>query len=100
MLQAKTSGSGQRLDSVGAFVTPGDVMWGLPLVVSTVIPQGQVLVGAFGTESILYVREGVNLRTTDADQDDFLRNALTMLAECRVGLAVWHPNAFCLVATK
>jgi hypothetical protein len=36
--------------------------------VSTVIPQGQVLVGAFGTKAMFYIREGVNLRTTDADQ--------------------------------
>jgi HK97 family phage major capsid protein len=99
MLAAKTTGSGERLDSVGAFVTPGDVLWGLPLIVSTVIPAGQVLVGAFGLESMLYVREGVNLRTSDADQDDFTRNRLTMLAEARVGFATWHANAFCLVHT-
>jgi hypothetical protein len=99
MLIAKTSGSGQRLDSVGAFVTPPDQLWGLPLITSTVIPAGQVLVGTFGREALLYVREGPSLRTSDADQDDFLRNRLTMLAEARVGLAVFHPAAFCLVHT-
>jgi hypothetical protein len=100
MLAAKTAGSGQRLDSLGAFATPGDSMWGLELITSTVIPAGQVLVGDFGHSAILYVREGVVLRTSDADQDSFLRNQLTMLAEARVGLGVWYPQAFCLVHLK
>jgi hypothetical protein len=43
------------------------------------------------------VRETVNLRTSDSDQDDFLRNRVTFLAEGRWALAVTEPSAFVLV---
>jgi hypothetical protein len=37
---------------------------------------------------------------SDSDQDDFLRNQLTMLAEARAGLAVWQTQAFCVVSLE
>jgi HK97 family phage major capsid protein len=96
MLQAKTSGSGVRLDSPGAFATQADSIWGLPLIVSTVMPQGQCLVGDFGYVT-LFIREGVNVRASDADQDDFIRNRVTVLGEMRAAVAVFQPAAFALV---
>jgi hypothetical protein len=100
MLLAKTSGSGSRLDSSGAFSAQPVTMWGLPAVPSTAVTQGQALVGAFGTACHLYIREPVNVRLTDSDQDDFLKNRVTALAELRAGLAVWAPSAFAKVALK
>jgi hypothetical protein len=98
MLAAKAVGSGERLDSAGAFQTPADTLWGLPAIVSTVMPAGTALVGDFGLGCGLFVREGTNLRISDSDQDDFLRNRVTLLAEGRFGLAVWRPSAFAVVA--
>jgi hypothetical protein len=43
------------------------------------------------------VREAVNVRLSDSDQDDFIRNRLTALAEGRFALAIWQPSAFSLV---
>ena len=97
MLKAKASGSGERLDSEGAFSDLPTTMWSLPLIQSKVMPQGQALVGAFGTGTTVFIREAVNVRISDADQDDFIRNQLTMLGEMRAGLAVWQPAAFCVV---
>ncbi|HEX4034384.1 MAG TPA: phage major capsid protein [Solirubrobacteraceae bacterium] len=97
MLKVKSVGSGDRLDSAGAFSTPADQLWGLPAIPSTVMPTGQALVGDFTAGCTLFVREGVNVRISDADQDDFLRNQLTMLGEGRFGLAIWQPAAFALV---
>ena len=51
----------------------------------------------FGTGATLFVREAVNVRISDADQDDFIRNRLTMLGEGRFGLAIWQPTAFAIV---
>ena len=42
------------------------------------------------------VREGVNVKVSDSDQDDFVRNRVTILAECRVALVVWRPDFFSL----
>jgi HK97 family phage major capsid protein len=96
MLKAKATGSGERLDSDGAFATPPTEMWGLPLVQSKVMPLGQALVGDWSTCTV-FVREAVNLRISDADQDDFVRNRVTFLGEGRFGLGVFQPAAFCLV---
>jgi hypothetical protein len=98
MLIAKTSGSGERLDSAGAFTDLPGTIWSLPMVSSTVAPAGTAIVGAFATQSALYVRESVNLRVSDSDQDDFLRNITTYLAEARVAFAVYNAPAFCTVA--
>ena len=97
MLKNKATGSGIRLDSDGAFATPPDTMWGLPAIPSKAIPQGQALVGDWATGATLFVREPVNVRISDADQDDMTRNRLTALGEGRFGLAVWQPTAFTLV---
>jgi HK97 family phage major capsid protein len=72
-------------------------LWGVPVVQSTAMPAGQALVGDFSLGATLFIREGVNFRISDSDQDDFLRNRITMLAETRVGLAVWQPTCFALV---
>jgi len=97
MLGAKTSGSGQRLDSNGAFATPPNEMWGLPTIVTKAMAQGTALVGDFVQGATLHVRQGVNLRVSDADSDNFIRNEVTALAEGRFGLAVWRPACFALV---
>jgi HK97 family phage major capsid protein len=97
MLKLKASGSGERLDSDGAFSGTPDSMWGLPLITSTVMPAGTALVGDWSLGATLFIREGVHVLISDADQDDFIRNRATLLAESRVGLAVWQPKAFTLV---
>jgi Phage capsid family len=94
MLKARVEDGGVRLDSDGAFATPPDRLWGLPAIASKVMPAGQALVGAFARGATVFVREAVNVRMSDSDQDDFTRNRVTLLAEGRFGLAVWQPTAF------
>jgi len=55
------------------------------------------VVGDFRLGATLFVREGVNVRASDSDQDDFVRNRVTILGERRFGLAVWQLGAFALV---
>lgn len=45
----------------------------------------------------MFVREAVNLRISDADQDDFVRNRTTMLGKGRFALAIWQPTSFAIV---
>ena len=59
---------------------------------------GTALIGDFIRGATLFIREGVNARLSDADQDDFTRNRVTCLVEARVGLAIWQPAAFATVA--
>ena len=73
---------------------------GLPLITSRVVPLGQAIVGDWTNGATLFVREAVNVRISDADQDDFVKNRLTMLGEMRAGLAIWQPTAFAVVHLK
>jgi HK97 family phage major capsid protein len=66
-------------------------------VASTAIAVGTALVGDFGLGATLFIREGVAVRISDSDQDDFTRRRVTLLGEIRCGLAVWQPTCFCLV---
>jgi HK97 family phage major capsid protein len=95
-------------DTMGRYIygTPGQLpgnvvaqtIWGLPIVTSVIIPQGSPLVGD-SMGCTLLVREGVNVKTSDSDQDDFVRNRITVLAETRVAFAVWRPSAFAIAST-
>ena len=71
-------------------------VWGLTLTTNRAIPQAQPLVGD-SMGAMILVREGVNVRGSDSDQDDFIRNRVTILAETRIAFPVWRPTDFCKV---
>jgi HK97 family phage major capsid protein len=97
MLIEKSQDSGNRLDSAGAFRVDGNTLWGVPLVVTPLIEDHTALVGDFEIGCQLFYREGLSLRISDNDQDDFVKNQVTILGECRVGFATFQPTAFCNV---
>ena len=96
MLKAKATGSGEYF-SGGPFVAAAERLWGVATVPSTGVTQGSVLVGDATRGATLFVREGVNVIASDSDQDDFVRNRVTLLGEGRFALAVWQPAAFAVV---
>lgn len=71
-------------------------LWGLPVVVTPAIPEGTALVGD-ARAALILIREGVNVLISDSDQDDFIRNRVTLLGEMRAGLVVWRPDGFAAV---
>jgi hypothetical protein len=100
VLLAKTSGSGEYINSDGPFGQTFTSMWGVPLIVSPAVAQGTALVGDFRLGAQLFIREGVSVLLSDSDSDDFVRNRVTILAEMRAALAVYRPSAFTLVALQ
>jgi HK97 family phage major capsid protein len=72
-------------------------IWGLATTANRTVPAASPLVGDANGATLL-VREGVNVRVSDADQDDFTRNRVTVLAEARVALPVWRPASFAKAA--
>lgn len=72
-------------------------LWGLPVVVTTSITEGTALVGAFKLGAMLWRRKGISVEMTNTDQDDFIKNLVTVRVEERAALAVWRPKAFCQV---
>jgi HK97 family phage major capsid protein len=81
----------------GTDVTPR--IWGLPVVASTAISAGTVLVGKFGGGEAAHVvmRQGLDLAVSDSHSDFFLKGKLAIRATMRVGLAVYRQSAFCKI---
>jgi HK97 family phage major capsid protein len=69
-------------------------LWRLPVAESTVMNQGEYLLGAFGIGAKVYERENATIRVTDSHADYFVRNTLVILAELRLGLEVTRASAF------
>jgi HK97 family phage major capsid protein len=69
-------------------------IWRMPVIDTPAIPEGEALVGAFGTAAQLYDREQASIRISEQHADFFVRNAIVVLAEQRLALAVKRPEAF------
>lgn len=68
-------------------------MWGLPVVPTQAITQDKFLTGAFKLGAQLFDRWDARVEVGYVN-DDFTRNLLTVLAEERLALAVFRPEAF------
>lgn len=80
-------------------------LWGLPVVVSQTNPPftttagaNSCLVGAFGTQSQIFDRMDAAIFVSTEDQDNFIKNMVTILAEERLTSVVYNPTAFVKVA--
>lgn len=69
-------------------------LFGIPVVVTTAVRAGEFLTGAFGLGATLYDRQAANIRISDSHSTFFVENAIAILAELRVGLALMRPEAF------
>ena len=79
----------------GAYGTEGiknpDSVWGLPVFESADVEAGTVLVGAFKTCATVYRKNGVNVSVSNSNEDDFIYNRVTILAEERFVPVVTVP---------
>jgi HK97 family phage major capsid protein len=69
-------------------------IWRVPVIDTPAIDAGYALIGAFGTGAQLYDRESASIRISENHADFFIRNAIVVLAEERLALAVKRPEAF------
>jgi HK97 family phage major capsid protein len=86
----------------GVQISPtGDVMIvGLPLVVCTSngLADNKVLVGDFSRAAIIQT-DGLNVGMFEQDQDNVIKNLVTLRVEARVGFATLRPDAFIYAAS-
>ena len=78
-------------------VGPEARIWRLPVVESAAITVGTGLVGSFGIGATLYDRMEGSIRISENHSDFFVRNAIAILAEERIALAVKRPESFCTI---
>ena len=69
-------------------------LWGIPVCVTTAITANKFVVGAFKTCGSVVSKGGVSVEATNTNEDDFVKNLMTIRAEERLALAVRRPVGF------
>lgn len=78
----------------GLGANAGHSLWGLRVVVTPAVIQGQILVGGFHEAAQLFRRQGLTVEMTNSNGTDFEQNLVSVRAESRLALAVYRPGAF------
>lgn len=73
-------------------ITP--TLWGLPVVTTQSMTVRKFLTGAFKLGAQIFDRWQARVEVATENEDDFIKNLVTVLAEERVALAVYRPEAF------
>jgi HK97 family phage major capsid protein len=68
-------------------------LWSKTVVPSPEVPAGKYLLGAFAVGAQLFEREGASVQA-GFQNDDFVKNLVTILAEMRADLATYALSAF------
>lgn len=89
--------SGTLANSRTLFSPDYKTFLGIPVAQSAAITAGTVLVGNFRQGATLVGKGGVRVEATNSDQDDFVKNLVTIRIEERLLCAVRIPYAFCTV---
>lgn len=85
---------GRYLATIGIAIGAEQRLWRLPVVDTPAMPEGTWLTGAFGIAAQIYDREAASIRMAEQHADFFIRNAVVILAEQRLAMAVKRPEAF------
>jgi HK97 family phage major capsid protein len=86
--------------TTGAYLLGGPVqaaelrIWGVRVVLNYQMTAGTALVGDFQDGAEIFDRMTATIATANQNEDDFIRNQITIRAEERVALAVFIPSAF------
>ncbi len=87
-------------DSAGNYIlgdpasTAQPRIWGLPVVATQAMTVDKFLVGAFRLGAQIFDRQDARVEISTEDSDNFRKNLVTILAEERLALAVYRPEAF------
>jgi HK97 family phage major capsid protein len=93
-IELTKDGNGAYVVAVSVAMGGEQRLWRIPVVDTPAITEGTALIGAFGTGAQLYDREAASIRISEQHADFFVRNAIVILAEQRLALAVKRPEAF------
>jgi HK97 family phage major capsid protein len=71
----------------------GATLWGLPVVTSMAMTADTFLTGNFRDAAQIFDRELANVVVSTENEDDFVTNRVTILAEERLALAIYRPQS-------
>jgi HK97 family phage major capsid protein len=91
----------QRKDSEGRYIMPDPVIFGaqrptvmgIPIIATNAMADDDFLVADFPMMTTLFDREGVNVRFYEQDQDNAVKNLVTVVIEGRLALPTYLPGA-------
>jgi HK97 family phage major capsid protein len=78
----------------GPWAQMGPRLWNRPIVETQAMLVDKFLVGAFKLGAQIFDREQASVMISTEDGDNFIKNMVTILAEERLALAVYRPEAF------
>lgn len=87
-------------DDMGRYIignpqgTTAPRLWNLPVVTTQAIAQDKFLTGAFRPSAQVFDRWRARVELATENENDFIKNLVTILAEERLALAVYRPEAF------
>jgi HK97 family phage major capsid protein len=68
-------------------------LWGLPVVATQAMTVDKFLTGAFNMAAQIFDRQDSTVEVSTEDQDNFVKNKVTIRAEKRLALAIYRPAA-------
>jgi len=86
-------------DSAGGYLigdpqgTINKRLWGLPVVETQAVSVDKALVGAFNLAAQIFDRQDATVEVSTEDQDNFVKNKVTIRAEERLALAIYREAA-------
>ena len=92
MTRLKDSQNRYLLGGPGMITEPR--LWGLPVALSNAMPIDQFLVGDFVRGAEIYDRMEAVIDISTENEDDFIKNMVTIRAEERIALAVFRSDYF------
>ena len=87
-------------DTTGRYIignpqgTMAPTLWNRPVVATQAISVDKFLCGAFQQGAQVFDRWQARVEVATENEDDFVKNLVTILAEERLALAVYRPEAF------
>jgi HK97 family phage major capsid protein len=89
-------------DGIYIFGSPSDPytairLWGMEVRETSAQTENTAIVGAWGTAAQVFYRTGVRVVASTEHDTYFTENKVAILAEQRLALAVYRPNAFATV---
>lgn len=87
-------------ETTGAYIHAGifgmgvPSIHGVPIIETTAITSGDFLVGDFSMGATLWDRRQAQVAFSNSDQDNFIKNIITVRFEERLAQTVERPNAF------
>lgn len=88
---AKDAGGNYIIGNPQGTLSP--TLWSLPVVPTQAMGVDKALVGAFNLAAQIFDRQDATVDVSTEDQDNFVRNKVTIRAEERLAMAVYRPQA-------